>query len=234
MAAPQHGGRAPLRPAVEVFRRERARLAEAFAAADPTEGVGCEGWTAMDLLAHVAAQEQLGGVPVLLASPLVVAVPPRFRDGVRAAVLERTSRRLTRSASYERMVDLLRRRSPSLFELPVIVHTRIVEMWVHHEDLRRQGSREPRPHDDRTRSQLWAAVRLLARRVSPPPDVGLTLDAGDGRRVRAGRRRSRPVSVSGEPGELLLYLLGRRAWAQVDVSGDPIAVAFLDNGWRLL
>ncbi len=132
------------------------------------------------------------------------------------------------------MVAIVRRRPPLSFGLPVIVQTRIVEMWVHHEDLRRPLLPEPRPQDDRTRAQLWAAVRLLARRVSAPAGVGLNLDAGDGHRVTVDGHRSASASVCGDPGELLLYLLGRQAWARVELAGDPEALAPLEGGWRLL
>jgi hypothetical protein len=41
------------------------------------------------------------------------------------------------------------------------------------------------------------------------------------------RRGNTTVRISGEPGELLLYLFGRRAVAEVDIDGPPSAVALL-------
>jgi hypothetical protein len=35
------------------------------------------------------------------------------------------------------------------------------------------------------------------------------------------------VTVTGDPVELVLYLMGRKAVAQVDLAGDPAAVAVL-------
>ena len=63
---------------------------------------------------------------------------------------------------------------------------------------------------------------LLARRLR---GVGLELEwTGTNERVRA--RRGEPAArLAGLPGELLLYLFGRRTVADVVVTGDSAAVA---------
>lgn len=209
-------------------------LADGFAAADPAQSVACDGWTATELLAHVVAQERLAGFPLLVATPVVAALPPRLRDNVRAVVLDRSSHQLAESASYRHMIDSLRRPPPPVFKLPGLVLMRIVEMWVHHEDLRRPTTATPRSQDDLTRTQLWSAVRLLCRRVSLPPNLCLTLAAGYDHELKIRSGRPGLASIHGEPGELLLYLTGRRVQAHAEVSGDPGAVALLNEGWRLL
>jgi hypothetical protein len=61
----------------------------------------------------------------------------------------------------------------------------------------------------------------LARRLR---GAGLELErAGTARTVRA--RRGQPVArIAGPPGELLLYLFGRRDAAQIEVSGTDAAI----------
>jgi hypothetical protein len=64
---------------------------------------------------------------------------------------------------------------------------------------------------------------MLARVVGRRAPVGLVLDApGYG---RATARRSEPeVTVTGPPGELVLFATGRQRVAQVELSGPPDAV----------
>jgi len=73
---------------------------------------------------------------------------------------------------------------------------------------------------------LWRNVRLGSRYLSRRlHGCGLEMElAGTGERmtVRPGPATAR---LSGLPGELLLYLFGRQAAAQVELSGPPEAVA---------
>jgi hypothetical protein len=72
---------------------------------------------------------------------------------------------------------------------------------------------------------LWRNVSrapwLLARRLR---GAGLELQwAGTTRTVRA--RRGEPIArIAGSPGEVLLYLFGRKGAADVEVSGPAAAV----------
>lgn len=79
------------------------------------------------------------------------------------ALLERPERQL-REVPYHEFVERLRRPTPALFKLPVIVVTLLVEAWVHHEDLRHSETDAPRPTDARISAELWRAVMLLSRR----------------------------------------------------------------------
>src|SRR5262249_35598814 len=100
------------------------------------------------------------------------------------------------------------------------------EFFVHHEDVRRANGHRPRTDTSDLDEALWRNVALapwfLARRL---PGVGLELEwAGTSERVRA--RRGEPTArLIGRPGELLLYLFGRKAVAQVELAGEPPAVA---------
>lgn len=218
----------------EAFLRERLALADCFASTAPGSTVVCGGWTARQLLAHVVSQERLWGFPLLAATPLVIAAPPRLRDHIRRTVLERPETRFLANSSYSELVARLRQPAPALFRLPGLVVTRLVEVWVHHEDIRRVQDTTPRDAARETDAQLWAAVRLLALRISLPSGVALRLATKAGGERWVGSRGRRTVSLNGDPGELLLYLMGRRAQSHAEVLGDPTGVADLEAGWSLL
>lgn len=98
------------------------------------------------------------------------------------------------------------------------------EFFVHHEDVRRANGMEPRSLTPAMDAALWRNVvrggRYLSRRVG----CGLEIEwAGTSARVTV--RPGEPTALlSASPGELLLYLFGRQAAAQVDVTGSPEAV----------
>ena len=100
------------------------------------------------------------------------------------------------------------------------------EFFVHHEDVRRANGRGPRSLSPAMEAALWRNVRLGSRYLSRRlHGCGLEMElAGTGERmtVRPGPATAR---LSGLPGELLLYLFGRQAAAQVELSGPPEAVA---------
>lgn len=98
------------------------------------------------------------------------------------------------------------------------------EFFVHHEDVRRALGLGPRFLASDMDAALWRNVcrggRYLSRRL-----VGCGLDvewAGSRATLRPG---SPAALLSGQPGELLLYLFGRQGAAVVAVSGPPEAVA---------
>jgi uncharacterized protein (TIGR03085 family) len=97
------------------------------------------------------------------------------------------------------------------------------EFFVHHEDVRRANGQGPRPPSPERDDALWRLLgtggRLLARRVP----VGLEVARPDGP-VRRVHRGSPVVRITGEPGELLLYLFDRRAAADVTLTGPDEAV----------
>lgn len=96
------------------------------------------------------------------------------------------------------------------------------EFFVHHEDVRRAHGGVPRDFEAAMNQALWTNVRsgarILARRLRC---CGLELhDPSTGETVRAHRGKPM-VRVSGEPGELLLFLFGRQDPAVVEVDGPP-------------
>jgi len=223
-----------MRPSTAVFLSERAALAGSFVDADPTQPVACGGWTADYLLAHLVAQERLRGLPLMLASPVVGALSASRRDAVRATLIGSATRRLVDQVGDADLIAMLQRPPPRIFTAPLLVLTRIAETWVHHEDLRRPLDSSPRRQHESIAEQLWSAVRLFGRRASIPRGSSLTLSAGADRTLVLGRSRDRSASISGEPGELLLFLFGRLNQAHIEVVGGPEVIEQLFSGRPLV
>ena len=104
----------------------------------------------------------------------------------------------------------------------------LLEYFVHHEDVRRGGGRrDPRPEAETgpLADGLWRVLgragRLLARSLGP---TGLQLRRPDGA-CRTVHRGVSPATLTGAPGELALYLTGRRDAAVVTLEGPDDAVA---------
>ncbi|MEZ5134057.1 MAG: hypothetical protein R2699_03105 [Acidimicrobiales bacterium] len=97
---------------------------------------------------------------------------------------------------------------------------------MHHEDLRRGGGdTTPRPATQiaHLEDALWRALGRSGRfmtRALRGTGVEAVTPAGD----RAAAPGDRPVVLTGRPGELVLWLFGRRDAAAVELTGDPEAI----------
>jgi uncharacterized protein (TIGR03085 family) len=102
------------------------------------------------------------------------------------------------------------------------------ELFVHHEDVRRANGSQRRDLDPGLNEALWANARggawLLARRLR---GAGMEIRNALTGQTATARRGSPSVCVTGEPGELLLYLFGRQGVAEVEFHGPPAAVGTL-------
>ena len=111
----------------------------------------------------------------------------------------------------------------------------IHEMFVHHEDLRRaQTGWKPRELDAKTTAAVrrripWVSRVGLSKSMAALP-ARLTLHTPDGRTVVAVGSGP-PVTVTGEPQELLLFAFGRNV-VHVDFSGDDDVVAAVQAAKR--
>jgi len=194
---------------------ERAQLCDLLEELGPAAPTLLEPWTARDLAAHLILRER-----DYLAGPGLVLSGPWRRLAER-----RQSALATRDFTW--LVSILRSGPPPGFfrtgwvrQLPSLN-----EFFVHHEDLRRANGRGPRTCEQAMDQALWhnlgRAPWFLARRLRR---AGLELQwAGTGKTIRA--RHGQPVArITGPPGELLLYLFGRKAAAHVEITGPHAAV----------
>ena len=103
------------------------------------------------------------------------------------------------------------------------------EYLVHHEDVRRaQPKWQPRTLDDADSNQIWRELPRFAAIATRGLKVGLVAEHPDGR-VQTLAKGTPVAVIVGEPLEIVLYLYGRRTVAQVELKGDPAAVAALSG-----
>jgi uncharacterized protein (TIGR03085 family) len=199
--------------------RERSELCDLFLAVGPDAPTLCEGWSALDLAAHLVVREHdpRSGFAIL--------------GGERFAKLEHSLMDNARSQGYERLVDRLRAGPPLVpWRLPLLRQfLNLTEWFVHHEDVRRPAGEEPRGDRPDLDSTLWTMLRhgsrLMLRKVR---GAGVALDAPGFGEVPA-RGPGPSVRLTGGPQELTLYLNGRRSAAHVDITGPEEARAIIDS-----
>lgn len=185
--------------------RERRELCDLFLAVGPDAPTMCVGWTAADLAAHLVLREHFH----------------RWPDDRLAAEKEK---------GFDSLVARLRAGPPLIpWRLPRLRNfLNGAEYFIHHEDVRRANGQGPRTDIADIDDLAWATVglqgRVLARKLRP---YALELVRPDGASRRYG---SGPAAVlRGRPSELLLYVSGRRSVAQVDLQGEPNAVAAVEK-----
>ncbi|NGO81683.1 TIGR03085 family protein [Streptomyces sp. YC504] len=204
-------------------KRERLLLADLLEAAGPEASTLCEGWQTRDLAAHVVVRE-------------------RRPDAAGGAFVKQLAGRLDRvmqeytDKPYEELIQLIRTGPPrfspwSLKQFDELTNT--VEFYVHAEDVRRaQEDWSPRPLDQVFSDVLWSRLEKGAKLAGRKSPVGLVLRRPDGRTAVA-HKGVPVVTVTGEPGELTMFLLGRQESAKVEVEGDKEAIERLQGSKQL-
>jgi uncharacterized protein (TIGR03085 family) len=212
-------------------RDERLALCALLADLGPDQPTLCAGWQTADLAAHLVLRERR----------------PDAGAGIMGGPLARYTRhvqsRLARRSPFPRLIELIRSGPPkaSLFGLPgADERLNFVEFFAHHEDVRRaQPGWEPRDLSPEFSEQLWRRLgmgRLILRKAP----VGVELvreDApadGKGRVRMTVKARTPVVTVTGMPGELTMWVMGRSDSARVRLDGSDADVAALRAAsWRL-
>jgi uncharacterized protein (TIGR03085 family) len=197
--------------------RERRELCDLFGDLGPDAPTCCEGWTTLDLAAHLVVRER---------RPL--AAPGILLGGRFQGLLDRATAKVI-AEGYDAVVEKVRNGPPiGPFAVPGLRGLiNLNEYVVHHEDVRRANGMGPRTDRPDLQDSLWRMLRrgagLQLRSVRKQLTVRLARPDGDDVNVGKGPE----VSVTGDPVELVLYLMGRKTVAQVDLAGDPAAVAVL-------
>jgi uncharacterized protein (TIGR03085 family) len=201
--------------------RERGELCDLLLSLGPGAPTLCEGWTTLDMAAHLVVRETDLRAPLAIIGPF--------------AGIERKVMAEAKDRGLEALVATLRGGPPPFpWRVPGLrMPLNLFEWFVHHEDVRRaDGPRQdlsPRPGVPELDRALWAQLRraapLMLLRVR---DVGVELVAPGHGSVPARDKPGRPkVRLVGTPQELTIYLHGRRAKARVEVEGDDTAKARL-------
>lgn len=198
---------------------ERAALCELLSQSGPAAPTLCEGWTTRNLAAHLVQRESdLVAAPGNLIKPL-------------SGVTERRLYELSSRTPFPSLVERLKSGPPrfSPFGIPAVDRAaNTIEFFVHHEDVRRAGNAPLPPRDlpDAFEEEIARRLKTMGRFLFGKAAVGVVLerDTGETLRVRSGNP---VVHVVGRPSELVLFASGRTGAADVEVVGDPDAVAAL-------
>jgi uncharacterized protein (TIGR03085 family) len=202
--------------------RERRELCDLFGDLGPHAPTLCEGWDTQDLAAHLVVRER---------SPQ--AAPGILFGGPFAKLLDRaTEKALARG--YDDLVERVRNGPPpGPFAVPGLrTLLNLNEYVVHHEDVRRANGMGPRGDRRDLQDALWRLLRrgasLQLRKVRKEISVRVRRpDSLDGTDINVG---SGPEAIlSGEPVEIVLFLMGRRGAARVVLGGDPDAARILEQ-----
>lgn len=198
--------------------RERQELCDLMLEVGPDAPTLCGEWTAFDLAAHLVVRERNP-----LSSPGIMFGGPF--EGLTNHLMEREKRR-----GFGAVVE--RVRTPGFGPMRVAAirsAVNLVEYTVHHEDVRRPNGLGPRTDRDDLQTAIWSRAKqlsgLIVRKARIAP-VSLSLHATGAVEAShdAGKGDHR-VAVTGAPVELLLFLYGRQAIADVATSGDPADIA---------
>jgi uncharacterized protein (TIGR03085 family) len=193
---------------------ERAALCDLLAELGPDAPTVLTPWTTRDIAIHLFLREH---DPV--AGPGLVVPGPWSR-------LAQRHHAKAASKDYAELVATVRAGPSGLFRLGWLRRVpNLNELFVHHEDVRRANGGTPRALDPTMDEALWhnvrSGTRVLARRLR-----GCALELHNTATGQTFRARRGPdiVRISGEPGELLLYLFGRQGVADVRLEGPTVAV----------
>jgi uncharacterized protein (TIGR03085 family) len=191
-------------------RSERRQLADLLAEVGPDRPTVNTGWTTRDLAAHLVVRDRR---PDAMVGMLI---PPLAGHGEHV--------RLAKAAQpYSEIVQEVRTppwwspvSNPLIDEL-----SNTVEFFIHHEDVRRA---EPgftrRQLAAGEQKALWQATKLTGRLALRKLGFPVLVEAPGFGTLRIGDGEPR-ATLTGEPGELALFVSGRQRVAEVEVTGDP-------------
>lgn len=172
----------------------------------------CGEWTTHDLAAHLVVRERRLDATPGIAIPFL------------AGYTDKVQRQVAQSSDWDELLDKVAS-GPPLFSPFKILDpvANMGEMFIHHEDVRRaQPGWEPRQLDDGTVSALMRPLSVMARLTLAKAPARVSLRTPQGKQV-AAVGNGPPLTVTGEPQELLLFISGRDA-VRLTFDGDDETV----------
>jgi uncharacterized protein (TIGR03085 family) len=200
--------------ATEVLLKERAAMCDTFEKFGADAPTLCEGWLTLDLAAHLVAREARSDAAIGLVVPFLAGHLQHVMDKYK-------------TKGYEPLVAMLRSGPPWMHRTGPLATANVNENFVHHEDVRRASGEPPRVIGRAMEDVLWKMIGFGTGKKTLP-GVALTLRTPDGRE-KLVTKEGVPVAMIGEPGELALYMNGRKGAAIVTFDGADGAVAILQN-----
>lgn len=179
-------------------RAERDRLCDLALAVGADAPTLCGDWTVGDLVAHLLVRERSPIGAVGIAVPLL--------DGLTQHAMRRATR-----PGLEAMVARLRSTSLHPVAIPQVDRVfNTMEYFVHHEDMRRaQPSWQPRELSSYEQGQLWGGLKVTGKGLVRPAGVPVTIQRSDKDSSATLKSGANPVTVTGLPSELTMFLYGR-------------------------
>ena len=200
--------------ATQVLLTERAALCDTFEKFGPDAPTLDEGWTTLDLAAHLVAREARADAAIGLVVPALAGHLQNVMDQYKAK-------------GFDHLVGMLRTGPPWMHRTGPLASANVNENFVHHEDVRRPAGEPPRLLDPEMDEILWKMLALGARLSRKAlRGAALTLRTPDGRE-KVVTTDGAPVVMTGEPGELILFMSGRKDAAVVSHDGSDEAVGIL-------
>jgi uncharacterized protein (TIGR03085 family) len=204
-------------------RHERQVMCDVFEQFGPDAPTLCEGWNARDLAAHLIVRETR---PDAAVGILVKKAEP-YSEKVRKNVA---------SKEWSELIDSIRSGPPKVSPMRIGAVDRVantLEFFVHVEDVRRaQPSWSPRDLAPDVHDQLLSMLKRGSKLLSRKSPCGLVLEvtSGAGAQARIVAKKGDPsVTVSGPVSEIVLFLYGRQAHANVELSGPDDLVTAVRN-----
>jgi uncharacterized protein (TIGR03085 family) len=198
-------------------RTERTALCDAALQVGEDQPTLCGEWTVKDLVVHLLVRERSPAAAGIVLSPL-------------AKLTELESRRFA-ARDFTVLVEKLRHGAPrwSPYAVPKLDKTfNTLEYFVHHEDIRRaQPSWQPRELADDEQKLLWAMIRTAGKALVRKAPTGVTIENATTGSRAVLKDGTEQVVVSGPPSEVVMFVFGRTAQAQVELTGPDEAVARL-------
>ncbi|MDT5336637.1 MAG: hypothetical protein QOD90_2142 [Mycobacterium sp.] len=203
-----------------VAQQERAALVTTMRGVGPEQPTLCGDWTTRDLAAHLVVRERrLDAAPGILVPAL-------------AGYTARVQEQVTAQNDWNVLLDQIASGPPLLSPFKLLdPFVNVAEMFIHHEDVRRAVSGwEPRELDETTTAALARQVGLMARMTMSKTPGKVSLRTPDGKNL-ATIGKGPAVVVTGDPGELLMFISGRSE-AKLEFTGDDAAISAVRGGDR--
>ena len=198
-------------PADTSARRERLALCELFTEVGPDAPTLCGDWTTRDLAAHLVMRERRpdGAVGVVF-SPAA-----GWAEKVQSSIAD---------VEWDELVSTIRSGPPIWSPTRIAAVDKLantVEFFVHHEDVRRAGeSWDERELSEELTDGLYRVLSKMAKLLTRSSDVGIVLEPNDDHGPITANKAQPSVTVRGSVGELVLFVYGRQAQSNVEISGD--------------
>lgn len=202
---------------MSISHDEREALADLLLSLGPDQPTLCEGWETRDLAVHLVLREyRLDATAGMFIRPF-------------AGHLDNVSSRYAEKP-FEELVEAYRNGPPAWNPMKwADKFINLGENFVHHEDARRGGGEwSPRDLTAESREALWTLVSQASRGMIRSSGATVTLvrtdgsDASDSDTEKASvtvGSGDPEVTVSGEAGELVLWLYGRDKATDVTIEG---------------